>query len=153
MNHIKYSHCDGRNSIPPALQAEVEAVIASVAVKPVKGAAKKIRDAFLKGIAAAGWTGEIAVSQGSNITVTSTKDNVGLCLQTGNMSRIYADLLKLQTMYLKSTIKSAVIVLPSDPVAKKIGSNIANAKRLERELPIFMRAYSVPTVVYSLESA
>lgn len=91
------------------------------------------------------------VAQESKITVTSTKNDVGLCLQTGNMSRIYADLLKLQTMYLKSAIKAAVIVVPSDPVAKKLGSNIANAKRLERELSIFSRAYSVPTLVYSLE--
>lgn len=151
MNHVKYSHLGGGDAVPASIQSEVELAVSGIAVKPAKGAAEKIRNAVIKGISTHGWTGEVPVAQGSKISVTSTKNDIGLCLQTGNMSRIYADLLKLQTMYLKSAIKAAVIIVPSDPVAKKIGSNIANAKRLERELPIFSRAYSVPTLVYSLE--
>lgn len=151
MNFVKYDHLGGDKAVSAPIQSEVEQAISGVAVKPAKGVAEKIRDAVIKGISAHGWTGEMPVAQGSKISVTSTKSDIGLCLQTGNMSRIYADLLKLQTMYLKSAIKAAVIIVPSDPVAKKIGSNIANAKRLERELPIFSRAYSVPTLVYSLE--
>lgn len=110
-----------------------------------------MRDELLKGISEAGWSGEVPVSKDSKITVTSTKDDVGLCLQTGNMSRIYADILKLQTMYLNAAIKSAIVIVPSFPVAKQLGSNIANAKRLEGELEIFKLAYSVPTLVFSLE--
>ena len=151
MKHVKYSHLGGKDAVPSVLQAEVEGAIAAVTVKPAPGAATKIREMFLKSIAMAGWSGEAPVSKDSNITVTSTKDDVGLCLQTGNMSRVYADLLKLQTMYLNSTIKSAVVVVPSYPVAKKLGSNIANAKRLEREIEIFRLAYSVPTLVFSME--
>lgn len=153
MNYVQYSHLGGADIVAASIQAEVEKAICEIAVRPARGAAVNIRNEFLKGISAHGWTGEIPVSQGSKISVTSTKSDIGLCLQTGNMSRIYADLLKLQTMYLKSSIKAAVIIVPSDPVAKKLGSNIANSKRLERELPIFSRAYSVPTLVYSLESA
>ena len=151
MNFVKYSHLGGKDATPANLQTEVEQAIASVSVIPAKGVATKIRQHFIKSIAGAGWSGEAPVSIGSKITVTSTKNKVGLCLQTGNMSRIYADLLKLQTMYLNSAIKSAIIVLPSNPMAKKIGSNIANAKRLEREIEIFRLAYSVPTVIFSLE--
>lgn len=153
MKHNNYSHLGGSDAVPSDVQKEVEMAISGVTVKPARGAAEKIRVEFIRGISAHGWTGEMPVAQESKISVTSTKNDVGLCLQTGNMSRIYADLLKLQTMYLKSAIKAAVIVVPSDPVAKKLGSNIANAKRLERELPIFSRAYSVPTLVYSLEQA
>jgi hypothetical protein len=64
---------------------------------------------------------------------------------------MYADLIKLQTLYLNNAIKSAVIVVPSEPVAKKLGSNIAQSKRLERELDIFKKAYHVPTLIYALE--
>lgn len=151
MNHVKYSHLGGMDAVPKALQAEVERAITAVTVKPAAGMATKIRDRFLKSIAVEGWSGEAPVSKESNITVTSTKNDVGLCLQTGNMARIYADLLKLQTMYLNSAIKSAIVVVPSSPVAKKLGSNIANAKRLEQELVIFRLAYSVPTLVFSME--
>jgi len=42
-------------------------------------------------------------------------------------------------------------VVPSQEVAKVIGKNIAQAKRLERELEIFKKAYHVPTLVYALE--
>ena len=85
------------------------------------------------------------------MTITSMKDEVGLCLQTGNMARMYADLMKLQTLYRKGAIGSAVIVLPSNRTAKLLGGNVADAKRLERELNIFEKAYDVPTVVFGLE--
>ena len=85
------------------------------------------------------------------MTITSIKNEVGLCLQTGNMARMYADLMKLQTLYLNNAIKAAVIVVPSEPVAKLLGSNIAQAKRLTRELDIFKKAYHVPTLIFALE--
>ena len=43
------------------------------------------------------------------------------------------------------------IVVPSNPIAKLLGDNVAEAKRLERELQIFKKAYHVPTVVFGLE--
>ena len=85
------------------------------------------------------------------MTITSLKDQVGLCLQTGNMSRMYADLMKLQTLYLDNSIKAAAIILPSKDVAKILGDNIAAFDRLERELEIFKKAYHVPTLVISME--
>jgi hypothetical protein len=85
------------------------------------------------------------------MTVTSIKDDVGLCLQMGNMARLYADMLKLQTLYLNDAIKSAVLVVPSRPVANILGDNIANSNRLEGELEIFKLAFSVPALVFSLE--
>jgi hypothetical protein len=85
------------------------------------------------------------------MTITSMKGEVGLCLQTGNMARMYADLMKLQALYLDNAIKAAAIVLPSQPIALLLGSNVAQAKRLERELEIFRKAYYVPTMVFALE--
>ena len=79
------------------------------------------------------------------------REHVGLCLQTGNMARMYADLMKLQTLYLNDAIQGAVFVLPSQPVALAIGDNIAQAARLERELEIFRKAYYVPTLIVALE--
>jgi hypothetical protein len=152
MNHVKYSHLGGQGIVPIGIQKELEKAISDITIKPTACTAREIREIFLHSIAIAGWSGEVPVSVASKITVTSAKEGVGLCLQTGNMSRIYADLLKLQTMYLNLAITSAVLVVPSNPLAKKIGSNIANAKRLEREIEIFRLAYSVPTLVYSLES-
>jgi restriction endonuclease BglII len=151
MKHSLHSHCAGDKIVPAGLQKEIVFAIAAIVVKPGPGRASKLRDTFLTSLKISGWSGEFAVAQGSEMTITSIKNEVGLCLQTGNMARIYADLIKLQTLYLNNAIGSAVIVIPSEPVAKQLGSNIAQAKRLERELNIFKKAYYVPTLVFALE--
>jgi len=151
MKHSVRSHCDGYESVPPHVQEEIAQAISLVEVKIGPKVAPKIRDAILGSLKANGWTGKVPVAKGSDITITSMRDEVGLCLQTGNMARMYADLIKLQTLYLDNAIKSAVIIVPSEPVALSLGSNIAQAKRLERELDIFEKAYHVPTLVYALE--
>lgn len=151
MKHTIRSHCAGDASVPGYVQSELEQVIETVSVKPCIGAATKIRDAILTGLKSFGWSGKVPVAKGSDITITSIRDEVGLCLQTGNMARMYADLIKLQTLYLDNAIKSAIIIVPSEPLALQLGSNIAQAKRLERELEIFKKAYHVPTLVFALE--
>lgn len=151
MKHSISSHCAGADSVPEHIQTEIAQAIKSVAVKPAAGAATRIRDAILAGLKASGWSGKIPVAKGSDITITSMREEVGLCLQTGNMARMYADLIKLQTLYMDNAIKSAVLIIPSEPLALLLGSNIAQAKRLERELAIFKKAYHVPTLVFALE--
>jgi len=151
MQYKTYSHCAGLEEVSPALRQEIITAINAIVVQPAKGAAPQVRVEFLDSIKESGWSDEVPVAESSDITITSIKNGVGLCLQTGNMSRMYADLVKLQTLYLNNSIKAAVYVLPSNPVAKQLGDNIAEATRLERELKIFKKAYHVPTVVFSLE--
>ena len=151
MKFYKYSHCAGDKSVPKSHQKDIEAAINAITIKPVEGSATKIRDAFLITMKSLGWSGEVQVSKDSDMTITSSKDKVGLCLQTRNVARIYADIINLQVLYFDNAISSAAIVVPSQEVAKAIGKNIAQAKRLERELEIFKKAYHVPTLVYALE--
>ena len=151
MNHALHSHCGGDKILPATLQKEIVTAIAAIAIKPAVGAAAKMRGAFLINLKGSGWSSEVPVSRDSDMTITSLKNGVGLCLQTGNMARIYADLIKLQAMYLDNSIGSAAIILPSHLLAKQLGSNIAQAKRLQRELEIFKKAYHVPTLVFALE--
>jgi hypothetical protein len=145
------SHCAGIERVPNFAQLEVQKAIAAIDVAPSRGAAPRIRDQFLTGLKGEGWSGEVAVSRDSDMTITSMKDGIGLCLQTGNMARMYADLIKLQTLYLDNAISAAIIVLPSQALALQIGDNIAQATRLERELEIFRKAYHVPTLLIALE--
>lgn len=145
------SHCAGAERVPKAAQAEITQVIAAIDVVAGRGTAPRIRDQFITGLKGRGWSGEVPVSRDSDMTITSMKDGIGLCMQTGNMARMYADLIKLQTLYLDNAITAAVIVLPSQPLALQIGDNIAQATRLERELEIFRKAYHVPTLLIALE--
>ncbi len=85
---------------------------------------------------------EFQVEPPSKITIASLKDGVGLCMQTGgNMSRMYADLLKLQKLYLEDAISSGGIILPTSKASRDLGDNIANADRLAAELKIFRRSH------------
>lgn len=145
------SHCAGADRVPKAVQIEIQQVIAGIDVVVGRGSAPRIRDQFITGLKSHGWSSEIPVSRDSDMTITSMKEGIGLCLQTGNMARMYADLIKLQTLYLDNAISAAVIVLPSQPLALQIGDNIAQAARLERELEIFRKAYHVPTLLIALE--
>ena len=152
MNHFTNTHCSGEKVVAAANRKEIADAITAVSIRLGPGTSAKIREQLLTGLKASGWSGEVKLAADSDMTITSVKDDVGLCLQTGNTSRIYADLMKLQTMYLNNHIKAAVIIVPSQEVAKLIGSNIAQAKRLERELAIFKKAYHVPTIIYALEA-
>src|SRR5689334_2532212 len=122
MRHTVYSHCAGTEVVPEAAKNEIARAISSLAVKIGKGAATRLRENILEQLVKAGWSGEFLVSKDSDMTITSTKAGVGLCLQTGNMARMYADLLKLQSLYTDDAISSAVMIVPSYPVAKKLGS-------------------------------
>jgi ABC-type siderophore export system fused ATPase/permease subunit len=76
---------------------------------------------------------------------------IGLCLQTGNMARFYADLLKLQLLFSKGRIRQAVYILPTRRSARVIGENMAQFERLVDELEIFAEVISVPMLVIGFE--
>lgn len=64
---------------------------------------------------------------------------------------MYADLMKLQTLYLDNSISAAALILPSQPLALVLGDNIAHSLRLERELEIFRKVFHVPALIFGLE--
>jgi hypothetical protein len=148
---IPHDHQGGLNKLTSSLKQEIEKAITSCQISPSKGAAARIGKAIADALTMAGWSGEVHLSRESRITITSAKNGVGLCLQTGNMSRLYADLLKLQNMFLAGTIKLGVILVPSHQAAKKLGDNIANADRLKRELGIFHKVIHMPLVVFAFD--
>lgn len=137
--------------MPKALQDEVSHAIKSVVTKISKGAGSTLRSAILQKLISCGWSKEVSISINSEMTITSIKSNVGLCLQTGNMARMYADLLKLQKLYLDNAIAAAVMIVPSQQSAKAMGDNITHAARLERELEIFRKVIHIPIVIFAIE--
>lgn len=111
---------------------------------------KLVRAHILDTLSRHGWSGELDVDRKSAITITSVKNKIGLCFQTGNVSRIYADLLKLQALFLRGTIKAAVVLLPTQEAAREFGSNVANQERLMRELIIFNKVITIPMAVVGI---
>lgn len=151
MKHYVLNHGEGEKYFPRELRKSVESAIDSSKGKPGKGQTESIRGDILTKLKTEGWSGEVQVAAGSEMTITSMRENIALCLQTGNVARCHSDLMKLQTMYLNGGIKAAALIVPSQDVAKKFNSNVISDKRLERELAIFKKVYNVPTLVFVLE--
>lgn len=146
-----FSHKDAATVVPRALQDELLQIIRNVHVKVERRAASSIRDALMAGLLHKGWPTDVGVTSGSKITITSVKTGIGLCLQTGNMSRMYADLLKLQKLYLDKSIAAGVMIVPSHLAAKELGDNITNASRLEAELGIFAKVLTIPILLFAFD--
>lgn len=151
MKVVVSNHYAGEDVIPKPIRHEVAKAIEAAAVAPAKGAATKIRNAIIHNLIAAGWSAETQISNDSEMTITSVKSQIGLCLQTGNMARMYADLLKLQKIYLDGAIKAGIMLLPTQACAQRIGDNVAHAARLERELEIFRKVIYIPMVIFAIE--
>lgn len=152
MRHYIYSHQGASEAFPERARAEIETAIETCLVRIERGAAAAIRDHLVRSLGQNGWPDEFQVEPPSKITIASLKDGVGLCIQTGgNMSRMYADLLKLQKLYLEDAISTGAIVLPTSKASRDLGDNIANADRLAAELKIFRRVIHMPIAVFSFE--
>jgi len=151
MKFVQYGHRHGDLVIPPAILKTIIDAIESADVKIARGSSPAIKKSILDNLLAHGWSDELVLSAQSRITITSVKDQVGLCFQTGNMGRMYADLLKLQALYLRETIKAAAMILPTGECARNLGENLANSDRLVGELDIFERVISIPLVILGLE--
>lgn len=98
-----------------------------------------------------GWSSVVKIQYQQGLTITSVKQNTGLCIQTGNMSRFYADLLKLQALFLKDKIDSAIFIIPTKKAASILGDNIAHSERLIRELRLFKHIITIPILILSIE--
>ena len=98
-----------------------------------------------------GWSQEIRVSKHSRITITSKNMSVGLCLQLGNISRFYADLLKLETMFVNKSISSAIYITLLHKDSLLMGSNLTNYTRLSNELEnIFSKIITIPLIILGI---
>lgn len=152
MKHLVFSHQSGVDTLPAAERSEIEAALAACVIPIKRGSARKIRERIVAHLGKNGWPGEFRVEPPSKITITSLKNGVGLCVQTGgNMSRMYADLVKLQKLYIDGRVGAGAIVLPTSKAARDLGDNVANADRLEVELAIFRKVIHMPIAVFSFE--
>ena len=146
-----YDHRSGLKIVPKDIITNVVSTIESLNPPLSKNSVAAIKEAVREKMEKFGWSGEYGLDTSSRITISSYLKGVGLCFQTGNIGRVYADLLKLQTLYTKGKITVGIILVPQIKTAKQLGSNMANYERLIRELPIFSQVITMPIVVIGFE--
>jgi hypothetical protein len=151
MNYRIHGHRQGDKLVPSSTLKDIREALIKTGLPVKRGNSREIKSQVLELLRQCGWSGEISLSPHSGITVTSQKGDVGLCIQTGNMGRMYADLLKLQTLYTGGSIKTAILVVPTYLAAKALGDNLANFERLTREMAIFEPVITVPLAIVGME--
>ena len=74
-----------------------------------------IRDHIRRELTSQGWSDELLIAPGyADVTIFSQKDDLAIqdC-QTGNVSRAFYDLLKLQYLFNRNTIEAAALAVPT----------------------------------------
>ena len=100
-----------------------------------------------------GWSDKVRLSANSSISITGVQKEIGLCTQTGNVGRMYADLMKLQALYLDKKINAAIFIIPQKDCANSFGGNVANFERMYKELShIFNKVITVPMVIIAFDN-
>ena len=146
-----YEHRSGLKVVPRDIVSDVEKILWDINPILSKRTVASIKESVRERLEKEGWTGEYRLDSSSRITISSYLKGIGMCFQTGNVGRIYADLLKLQTLYTRGNITAGIILIPQIKTAKELGSNMANYERLIRELPIFSEVITMPIVVIGFD--
>ena len=150
MDITTYCHLGKQENWSDEASASVAKIIGNLKIRIRAGCSAQLREAILKEISTKGWSSKVKLSHSSQISITAINGEQALCLQTGNMSRFYADLLKLQYLYQKGNIKSAIYILPTKRVARIMGSNLAHFERLVDELKLFEQVITIPIFVIGI---
>lgn len=126
-------------------------VFMAPAVNITRGSTNLIRSHIRSQFEEQGWSGEIRIDANYDLTVFSMKGDLAFQVQTGNISRAFYDLIKLQYLYSIEKIEAAALAVPSQLAAQRIGSNIASFNRIMNELALFSRIITIPLLLISFE--
>ena len=107
-----YEHRSGLKVVPRDIVSDVEKIVWNINPVLSKKTVVSIKKSVRVRLEKEGWTGEYRLDATSRITISSYLKGIGMCFQTGNVGRIYADLLKLQTLYTKGNITAGIILIP-----------------------------------------
>ena len=147
MNVLISSHRNGVDIVSESLISDIRDAFSKIEKKVERYEISDIRQDVLADLQVKGWSDKLLLARGSNISITAKKDDVGLCMQTGNVSRVYADLMKLQTLFVNDRIKAGIIVVATSDCARQYTCNAATYERLVREIEIFSQVITMPLVV------
>ncbi len=154
MNFIEgYSHRNGNVEWEKRELAEwITDVFNAPALTLEPHSTSEIRDHVRRELTAEGWSEELRIAPNfAAVTIFSQKDDLAIQIQTGNVSRVFYDLLKLQYLFVRGKIEAAALAVPTRNGAQNLGSNIANFERLCGELQLYDRVITVPILVIAFE--
>jgi len=153
MKYIEhYSHKNGKQELENRnLYDWVTGIFEVPQIKISRGCTNSIREHVRYKLLESGWSGEIPIDPAFDLTVFSIGHGVAFQIQTGNITRAFYDLIKLQYLFSRGKIGVAILAVPSSTAAKNIGSNVANFSRIMNELALFNNVITLPLTLISFE--
>lgn len=143
-----YNYRSGQQIIPESINTSVMKAVEGYDCNNGSIDIRSFNKNLIGKLRLAGWADGCPLSVYSKISITSVMDKIGLCVQTGNVARIYADLLKMQTLFTEGKIDAGILVVPAKECADAFGKNVANYERLIRELTyVFSKVITVPLLI------
>lgn len=147
-----YSHLDAKRIISEKnLFEELHFCLAINELVFKRGHPSKIKKAVGDNFNAYGWADKLRLKN-SNISINFLKSNVGVCIQIGNVARMYADLLKLYYLYDEGIIDVGVMCVPHQIESSTLGANYARYDRLINEIALFSKIIRVPILICCLSN-
>lgn len=111
----------------------------------------QIRKHWETELLAGGWIRSFAVGR-STLSIGYVRQQIGMCIQMGNTCRVYADLLKLETVFRLGDIQKAILAVPSDALSSALGTNYASMSRAEKDITALAPTISMPIVLLEIPS-
>ncbi len=145
------NHRNGTSVVPVSMINEINEAFTGMKQPVERYGISDIRNELLEKLQKLGWSNKVFLDRVSKISITGVKNKIGLCVQTGNVSRVYADLMKLQALFMEDDIRGGIIILPTAECGRVYASNAASMERLDRELEIFKQVITMPLVVIGFE--
>jgi hypothetical protein len=151
MKITQHFHNDAQEAVPKHILHPLKWDMERKEVIPTRKGVREIKEAIAEVLASNGWSGRTIVHPDSKISIASINENVGLCFQFANMCTFCVDLLKLQVMYDRKTIDSAIYILPVKRLALTLGNNMSNFERFTQELKIYKNIIKIPIAILGVE--
>ena len=147
-----YSHRESLEIIKSKnILSEIEACINEVDIDFKRGNPSAIKNAVSDNFNRQGWADRINVKD-SRLTINFLKSRIGVCLQIGNVARMYADILKLCYLFDVGLIDAGVLCVPHQYESSLLGANYARFDRLRNEIMLFQNIINSPLLLVCLSN-
>lgn len=154
MTTICFRSNDPQESVVVAAD-EVCASLSPVRMVVHHGSTSLVRAQILQKLRQLGWSSACRIDRQHMLRIGGIRDETGACVQTGNVARVYADLLKLESSYRQRQIKAALYLVPTKRLGRALGQNLAYYERVLTELQSYCEIVTIPMVLigFGLEEA
>lgn len=130
---------------------ELCARLRPIRMSACRGSAPVMRTEVLQRLRLLGWSSACRIDHEHMLTIGGIRNGVGVCVQTGNVARVYADLLKLELSFRQRQIESALYLVPTRRLGRVLGQNLAYYERVSKELGSYRGIITVPMILIGLD--